>query len=105
LTVESPSRAPSTRVVARLLSGSERRQGDSRGRFAGSLTTTWDDDADDDDEGGALVVTEERMPGLAATTVPPLRMRVGGTSQADPTWTVPGTTVVVPGAHATGTPP
>jgi hypothetical protein len=86
-----------------LLSGSDRRHGDRRGRFAGSLTTTWDDDADD--EGGALVVTDERMPGLAATTVPPLRMRVGGTSQTDPTWTVPGRAVVVPGAHATGTPP
>jgi hypothetical protein len=102
LTVESPSSAPSTRVIAGLLSGSERRQGESRGRLAGSLTTTADDDGDDD--GGAVVVTEERMPGLAATTVPPPMIRAG-TSQTDPYWTVPGTTVVVPGAQATGTPP
>jgi hypothetical protein len=66
LTDESSSlSAPSTRVVARLLSGSDRRHAGA-GRFVGSLTTTSDVT---DDDGGAVVVTDDRIPGLAATMV------------------------------------
>jgi hypothetical protein len=96
LTVVSSSRAPSERVMGTLPSGSERRQ-ESRGRLIGSLTTTCDD-------GGAVEVTDDLTPGLDATTVPP-PTTCAGTSQTEPYWTVPGTTVVVPGAHATGTVP
>jgi hypothetical protein len=72
-------------------------------RLAGSLTTTWEEEFD---EGGAVVVTDERIPGLEATTVPPPppKIRVG-TSQTDPHWIEPGTTVVVPGAQADGAVP
>jgi hypothetical protein len=65
--------------------------------LAGSLTTTRDPD-------GAVPTTEDRTPGLDATTVPPPKSR-DGTSQTEPYWIVPGTMVVVPGAHAVGTPP
>jgi hypothetical protein len=44
-------------------------------------------------------MTDERTPGLAATTVPPPKIR-DGISQIDP-----GTMVVVLGAHAVGTVP
>jgi len=101
LTVESLSllRAPSTRVVATLLSGSGRRQ-TGRGRLMGSLTTT----SDDEDEGGAVVVTDDLIPGLAATKVPPPKSCVGR-SQMEADGAVPGTRVVVPGAQAAGMAP
>ena len=101
LTVESSSllRAPSTRVVATLLSGSGRRQ-ESRGRLIGSLTTT----CDDEDEGGAVVVTDDLIPGLAATTVV-LPKSCDGRSQMEVDSAVPGTTVAVPGSQAAGTAP
>jgi hypothetical protein len=103
LTVESSSlSAPSTRVVATLLSGSDRRQV-KRGRLAGSLTTTSDADV----EGGAVDVTLVWTPGLAATMVLLLRPKsCDGRSQIDdPAVTVAGAPVVVPGAHATGVVP
>jgi hypothetical protein len=105
LSVDSSSlfRAPSTRVVATLLSGSGRRQV-SFGRTVGSLTTTSDDGEDED--GGAVEVTDDRIPGLDATTVPPPPPKsCVGRSQSALDWAVPGTMVVVPGAQATGTVP
>jgi hypothetical protein len=104
LTVESlspPLSAPSTRVVATLLfSGSDRRHESRERLLVGSLTTTSEEDVD----GGAVLVTDDLIPGLDATNVPPPPLRIcDGRSQIEPYWTVPGTTVVEPGAQATGT--
>jgi hypothetical protein len=82
---EGPSIPPSTVVVARLASGSLRRQ-ENGDESRGWLTTTRE-----------LLVPETVVdrPDESAKAVPP---STTGTSHIDPYWTVLGT--VVPGGHA-----